>query len=103
MARRLEFNASAEYASEISDNYDKRLEQALAERDQFLAAHPDCVPYQRQIDRILSKAGPPEIRMSVLALMIEAKLNELTFHFRDLADMLNEQATHQQWALGKIH
>lgn len=58
-------------------NPEAALAQALEDRERFLATYPQYHSYQREIDRTLDKAGTPENRMSVLALLIEAKLIEL--------------------------
>jgi len=73
---------------ETATDYAIELQKALAARDQFLANHPDYLPYQQEIDRILSKAGPRENRIAVLAMMMECKLNELSHQFQSLAGIL---------------
>ena len=105
MARRLKIIPNENHhpgKSGDPDEYEKRLEQALADRDQFLAENPDYIPYQEEIDTILSKAGTVENRMVVLAVMMEAKLNELTHHFQGLSDMLTVQMARHQWGLNEI-
>lgn len=60
------------------------LEEAIRARDRFLEEQPHLRPYQDEIDRILGKTAGFENRMSVLALMIEAKLYELKDSIEDL-------------------
>jgi hypothetical protein len=60
------------------------LEEALRAREQFLKEQPHLQPFQDEIDRILEKTVGFENRMSVLALMIEAKLYELKEAFANL-------------------
>ena len=50
---------------------------AIAERDRFLEQHPEYMAYQRKIDDMLDKAGPPEKRMAVLGMLMEGKLLEM--------------------------
>jgi hypothetical protein len=59
-------------------NAQKALTEALAEKASFLKKNPALSAYQEQIDRILENAGSAENRMAVLALLMEAKLGELT-------------------------
>ena len=54
------------------------LEEALKARDQFLKEQPHLQPFQDEIDRVLEKTVGFENRMSVLALMIQIKLYELS-------------------------
>ncbi len=53
------------------------LAEALAEKAEFLLKHPRHRKFQNEIDRILEKAGSPENRMTVLAMLMEGKLIEL--------------------------
>ena len=53
------------------------LTEALAEKAEFLSKHPRHRKFQNEIDRILEKAGSPENRMTVLAILMEGKLIEL--------------------------
>ena len=54
---------------------------ALKERDALLEERPDLQEYQKEIDRLLDNAGTPENRMTVLALMMEAKISLLNLEF----------------------
>ncbi len=54
------------------------LEEALKARDQFLKEQPQLQPFQDEIDRVLEKTVGFENRMSVLTLMIQIKLYELS-------------------------
>jgi hypothetical protein len=65
-------------------NKEKAVAIAIAERDQFLEQHPEYLPYQREIDRILDKAGPPEKRLAVLAMLMEGKLLDMQRHLMRL-------------------
>lgn len=64
------------------------LKQALADRERFLSAHPGYIPYQREIDAILDKAGNPQNRLAVFALMLECKLGELKDKTRQMLRIL---------------
>lgn len=61
---------------------------AIAERNSFLKKYPKYVSYQREIDRILDKAGPPEKRLAVLAMLIEGKLLEMQQNLMHLHGIL---------------
>ena len=89
MARRLHLNLPAANTEEDTRSCNEILQQAIADRDRFLAANPSYMAYQREIDRVLSKAGTSENRMAVLAVMMEGKLCELSRQFRSLAGMLH--------------
>lgn len=69
-------------------NPDKALTQALAERAEFLQQHPKHLKFQKEIDRILDKAGSSENRMIVLAMLMEGKLVELHKQFQNLNSVL---------------
>jgi hypothetical protein len=58
-------------------NPEKALADALAEKMEFLDQHPEYRGFQKEIDRLLDKAGTPENRMTVLAMLMEGKLVEL--------------------------
>jgi hypothetical protein len=72
----------------LDDGPNERLSQAIAERDRFLERHPQYRPMQQQIDNLLEKAGTPENRMSVLALLMESKLMELHVRLQNLNRVL---------------
>jgi hypothetical protein len=69
-------------------NPEKALTDALAERALFLQNHPKYKPFQHQINKLLDKAGGPENRMAVLAMLMEAKLLELQKELRHLNTIL---------------
>lgn len=69
-------------------NPEKALTDALAERTLFLENHPKYKAFQNDINKLLDKAGSPENRMAVLALLIEAKLLELQKELRRLNAIL---------------
>ena len=72
---------------------DRLLADALADRARFLERYPQYREYQRQIDDMLDRAGSPENRMAVLALLMEAKLIEMHDQLKDLNRLLQEVTT----------
>jgi hypothetical protein len=64
------------------------LADALAERDLFLKNNPKYKAFQKEISMMLDKAGTPENRMAVLAMLMEAKLLELHKELRHLNTIL---------------
>lgn len=72
---------------------EKAIAKAIAERDLFLKCHPQYLLYQREIDRILDKAGPPEKRLAVLAMLMEGKLYEMQNHLMRLSGILGAVAS----------
>lgn len=89
MARQIHLNLSEAETQWDTLSCEKILQKAIADKERFLVEHPRQIPYQRKIDRILSKAGTSENRLAVLAVMLECKLNELNRQCRDLAGILN--------------
>jgi hypothetical protein len=69
-------------------NSESALAQALAEKAEFLHQHPEYREYQREIDRLLDKAGTMENRMAVLAMLMEGKLLELHQQLQKLNGIL---------------
>jgi hypothetical protein len=69
-------------------NPEEVLAAALAERDSFLSGHPEYVSLQHEIDALLEKAGNSENRMTVLAVLMEAKLIELHEQLKKLNTIL---------------
>ncbi len=69
-------------------NPQQALADALAERALFLDKHPEYKPLQRDINALLDKAGSPENRMTILAVLMEAKLIELHEKLRCLNAIL---------------
>ena len=84
-------NRAAKLSTAI--NREKAVAEAIAERDLFLKHHPQYLPYQREIDRILDKAGPPEKRLAVLAMLMEGKLYEMQSHLMRLSGILGAVAS----------
>ena len=71
-------------------NPERALEEALAEKAAFLNKHPQYREFQREIDRMLDKAGTPENRMAVLAMLMEGKLIELHQQLQKLNGILTK-------------
>jgi hypothetical protein len=69
-------------------NPSEALAEAMAERALFLNKHPEYRSFQREIDRLLEKAGHSENRMTVLAVLMEAKLVELHTQLKRLNAIL---------------
>jgi hypothetical protein len=69
-------------------NSESALAQALAEKAEFLDQHPEYREYQKEIDRLLDKAGTMENRMAVLAMLMEGKLLELHQQLQKLNGIL---------------
>lgn len=87
MARKLKLNTPCAKTGAPWDA-EQMLAEALDERAQFLENHPQHKPFQIQIDRMLDKAGNAEARMTVLAILMEAKLIELHSQFKHLNGIL---------------
>jgi hypothetical protein len=68
---------------------EKAVAIAIAARNLFLEQHPEYLPYQREIERILDKAGPPEKRLAVLAMLMEGKLLEMKTSLMQLSGILD--------------
>jgi Spy/CpxP family protein refolding chaperone len=73
-------------------NPDQALAEALAEKAEFLGQHPEYRQYQREIDTLMDKAGTPENRMTVLAMLMEGKLIELQQELKKLNGILLDAA-----------
>jgi hypothetical protein len=69
-------------------NSETALANALAERAEFLNQHPQYRELQLEINQLLDKAGSPENRMTVLAMLMEGKLIELHHQWKKLNQML---------------
>jgi hypothetical protein len=87
MAFKFRLQIAPEKRPEIWDA-EKTLADALAERDHFLRNHPKYQALQNDINKMLDKAGSPENRMAVLAVLMEAKLLELQKELRHLNAIL---------------
>jgi hypothetical protein len=73
-------------------NPEEALTDAMAERDLFLEANPKYKAFQQEINKLLEKAGNPENRMAVLAVLMEAKLLDLHKELRHLNAILISMA-----------
>ena len=87
MARKLHLNI-AENQAVPSWDPQKALARALSERARFLQNNPGLKPFQVEIDTILEKAGTPQNRMAVLAMLMEGKLIELNQELKSLNALL---------------
>lgn len=87
MARMLKLNTSC-IKTETPWDAEQVLSNALAERALFLENNPRYKPYQVQIDDTLDKAGSAQARMTVLAVLMEAKLIELCGQLNHLNGIL---------------
>ena len=56
----------------------EKIQKAVKARDCFLAAHPELMSFQKEIQRRLTCVGGIENRMSILRSMMEEKLIELS-------------------------
>ena len=91
MAHKLTIENRAE-ATELSWDAESALADAIAERSQFLEKNPQHREYQSEIDMILDKAGTSDNRMTVLAMLIEGKLIEMSQQFRKLSGIVVKMA-----------
>lgn len=87
MANKLRLQVS-QRGHDVPWNPEKALTEALAERAEFLKQHPKFLKFQKEIDRVLDKAGNSENRMIVLAMLMEGKLVELHKQFQNLNSVL---------------
>lgn len=56
----------------------EKIQKAVEARDRFLAEHPQLMPFQKEIERLLRCAGSMENRMTLLGSMMHEKLFELS-------------------------
>jgi hypothetical protein len=70
-------NPNQKTTRKVQQTHTDIVAEAIKQRDQFLQQRPQMRSYQREIDRILDKAGDSESRMAVLSLLMEGKLAEL--------------------------
>lgn len=89
MARQLKLHISPERKPKVWDP-EKVLAEALTERALFLENHPEYKPFQQKINMLLDKAGSPENRMTVLAVLMESKLIELHDQLKRLNAILTK-------------
>jgi NAD-dependent SIR2 family protein deacetylase len=87
MARQMTLRLTAD-TSKLAWNPSRVLAEAMAEKALFLNKNPQYRSYQREIDRLLEKAGHSENRMTVLAMLMEAKLVELHTQLKKLNAIL---------------
>jgi hypothetical protein len=83
MANRLKFQLP-DRAHDTAWDPEKALATALTEKMEFLDQHPQHRDFQQEIDRLLDKAGAPENRMTVLAMLMEGKLLDLRTQLQKL-------------------
>ncbi|MCB2144893.1 MAG: hypothetical protein KQI81_00355 [Deltaproteobacteria bacterium] len=66
----------------------KRLQEALANRERYLERHPHLRVYQTEIDRVLDKSGNVQGRLAVIGMLIQGKLLEMQEEFSKLNKFL---------------
>jgi NAD-dependent SIR2 family protein deacetylase len=91
MGRQIHLNLAHKVSKQPWDS-ETALQRALDERARFLEKYPQYRSFQQEIDRMLEKAGSVENRLSVIALLIEAKLVELHSQLKTLNHILREAA-----------
>jgi bacterioferritin (cytochrome b1) len=87
MVRNLKLQKKTDKKPE-SWNPEQVLAEALAERTIFLEKNPKYKKYQQEISTLLDKAGTPEKRMTVLAILMETKLIEMHQQLKHLNEIL---------------
>jgi hypothetical protein len=88
VGRQLRWQDSMRKPSSAGQKPIKSVTEAIADRDHFLARYPQYQAYQDEIEAVLDKAGPPEKRMAVLAMLMESKLMEMHNQFQELNHIL---------------
>ena len=83
MARKLHINIAENREASAWDP-EKALADALSEKARLLQAKPGLKSFQKEIDTLLEKAGSPQSRMTVLAMLMEGKLVELNQQLKNL-------------------
>lgn len=66
----------------------RRLQEALANRERYLEAHPHLRVYQTEIDRVLDKSGNVHGRLAVIGMLMQGKLLEMQGEFCKLTRFL---------------
>ena len=66
----------------------KRLQDALANRERYLERHPHLRAYQAEIDRVLDKSGNVHGRLAVIGTLMQGKLLEMQGEFCKLTRFL---------------
>ena len=87
MANRLKIELS-DRGHDAPWNPERALAIALAEKMEFLEQHPEYREFQKEIDRLLDKAGNSKNRMTILAMLMEGKLVELHQQLQKLNKLL---------------
>lgn len=59
----------------------RRLQEALANRERYLDRHPHLRVYQTEIDRVLDKSGNVHGRLAVIGMLMQGKLLEMQGEF----------------------
>lgn len=55
----------------------KDISELIAERDEFLASHPELIPFQNEINFILRQAGDnPNMRLASIYSLLSDLINE---------------------------
>lgn len=62
----------------------KRLQEALSNRERYLELHPHLRAYQAEIDRVLDKSGNVHGRLAVIGMLMQGKLLEMQGEFYKL-------------------
>jgi hypothetical protein len=84
MGRHLKWQDAMRKPLSVGHKPRKSIAEAIADRDHFLEQYPQYQVYQNEIEAMLDKAGPPEKRMAVLAMLMESKLMEMHDQFKEL-------------------
>ena len=62
----------------------RRLQEALANRERYLECHSHLRAYQAEIDRVLDKSGNVHGRLAVIGMLMQGKLLEMQGEFYKL-------------------
>ena len=62
----------------------RRLQEAMANRERYLERHPHLRAYQTEIDRVLDKSGDVHGRLAVIGMLMQSKLLEMQGEFYKL-------------------
>lgn len=62
----------------------KRLQEALVNRERYLEHHPHLRAYQAEINRVLDKSGNVQGRLAVIGMLMQGKLLEMQAAFYKL-------------------
>jgi hypothetical protein len=72
---------------------DRRLQEALAKRERYLARHPHLRIHQAEIDRMLDKSGNVQGRLAVIGTLMQGKLIEMQGEFYKLNRLLQKASS----------